>query len=79
LIENSIRSPTACEAVGDKSGEARLFQLGRPHAEIEADAARAMHEDDDWAPVGSGLRYAKLACDRHGLAIFFSEQEISSC
>jgi len=37
-----------------------------------------MHEDDGWEPVGSGLRYAKLARDRRGLAIFFAEQEISS-
>jgi hypothetical protein len=74
-IGNGVRNPTPCEAVGDKRGEARLVQLARPHAVIEADAARAMHEDDGWQPVGSGLQYAELARDRHGLAIFFSEQK----
>src|SRR5450756_1756901 len=61
LIGNGISDPTACEAVGDKRGKASLVQLARPHAGIEADTARAMHEDDGWQPVGSGLWYSQLA------------------
>ena len=60
-IGNGIRNPTPCETVGDERGEARLVQLACPHAGIETDATRAMHEDDGWQPVGSGLRYAQLA------------------
>jgi hypothetical protein len=74
-IGEGVRDPTPCEAVGDKRGEARLIQLARLHAVIETDAARAMHDDDGWQPLGSGLRYAKLARDRHGLAIFFSSKK----
>src|SRR5271155_1623677 len=77
LIGNGFSDPTACEAVGDKSGKASLVQLARPHARIEADAARAMHEDDGWQPVGSGLWYAQFARYHRGLAIFFAEQKIS--
>src|SRR5205814_6961978 len=64
------------EAVGNKSREAGLVQLAHPHAKIEADATRAMYEDDGWQPVGSGLWNAQLAGYHRGLAIFFAEQEI---